>query len=99
MTEAAIYTVWLISLAVAVVVLVVVWALLSSIARLAADIEGGVATIWAVGQRIANNTVQLGGLEYTNSLTADIHREVLGLVGALGSGEWRSKLDGGEVTA
>ncbi len=84
MTEGAILTVWVISLAVAVAVLVVVWGLLRSIERLAAEIEEGVATIWAVGQRIANNTVQLGALEYTNALAAQIHREVLGLVAALG---------------
>ncbi len=95
MTEGAIYTVWVISLAIAVVVLIVVWVLLRAVNAVAAEIEAAVATIWAVGQRIANNTVQLGALEYTNSLAADIRREVLGLVAALGAGAATSRPDGG----
>jgi hypothetical protein len=96
-TEGAIYTVWVVSLAIAVVVLVVVWALLRSIAGLAARVEQGVSTIWAVGQRVANNTVQLGALEYTNSLAADIRREFLGLVAALDAGAATPGPDGGRA--
>ncbi len=95
MTEGAIYTVWVISLVIAIVVLVVVWALLRAVNTVAAEIEAGVATIWAVGQRIANNTVQLGALEYTNALAADIRREVLGLVAALAPRAAALRPDGG----
>ncbi len=95
MTETAIYTVWVISLAIAVVVVVVVWALLRTIAQLAAQIQARVSTIWAVGQRIANNTVQLGALEYTNSLVASIRREVLVLAAALGARAAASPSGGG----
>ena len=52
----AVRDVWTLSLVVFVVVLVVVAVLLTLILRAAHDIKRGVAIIWNVGQRIANNT-------------------------------------------
>lgn len=74
--------VWTWSLVVFVVVLVVVAALLTLILRAARDIGGGVATIWNVGQRIANNTVQLSMLAKTNAAVSQILESAAGVAGA-----------------
>ena len=68
MTPGAIQQVWLVSLGVFVVVLLVVAVLLTLILSTAKQIHGGVSAIWNVGQRIANNTVQLALLDRTNHL-------------------------------
>ncbi len=68
MTPDAVQQVWLVSLGVFVVVLLVVAALLTLILMTARQIHGGVSAIWNVGQRIANNTVQLALLDRTNHL-------------------------------
>jgi hypothetical protein len=57
---------WWMTLAVYGLVLVVVLVLLTLIVRAAGGIIEGVATIWAVGQKIANNTIHLALLEHTN---------------------------------
>ena len=77
-----IQSVWTISLVVFVVVLVVVAALLTLILRAARDIRGGVAIIWNVGQRIANNTIQLSMLAKTNAAASAILTSAVGVIGA-----------------
>lgn len=74
--------VWTLSLVVFVVVLVVVAVLLTLILRAARDIRGGVAIIWNVGQRIANNTIQLAMLSKTNDAAMQILGSAVGVVGA-----------------
>ncbi|MDQ6886197.1 MAG: hypothetical protein M3068_02770 [Gemmatimonadota bacterium] len=78
----AIRSIWTLSLVVFVVVLVVVAILLTLILRAARDIRGGVAIIWNVGQRIANNTVQLSMLAKTNDAAAQILASAVGVIGA-----------------
>ena len=78
----AIRTVWIVSLIVFVVVLLVVAALLTLILRTAKDINAGVSLIWNVGQRIANNTIQLALLEKTNAGAAAILSSAVGIIGA-----------------
>lgn len=78
----AIRTVWTVTLAVFVVVLVVVAVLLTLILRTAKDIRAGVSLIWNVGQRIANNTIQLALLEKTNAGATAILTSAVGVVGA-----------------
>ncbi|MDQ6634188.1 MAG: hypothetical protein M3Z10_05450 [Gemmatimonadota bacterium] len=74
--------VWTLTLVVFVVVLVVVALLLTLILRAAQDIRGGVAIIWNVGQRIANNTIQLAMLSRTNDAAKQILRSAAGVAGA-----------------
>ena len=81
-SEEAIRTVWTLSLAIFVVVLVVVAILLTLILRAAQDIRGGVAAIWNAGQRIANNTIHLALLGKTNDAAALILKSAVGVIGA-----------------
>lgn len=81
----AIQTIWTISLIVFVVVLVVVATLLTLILRTAKDIHGGVSVIWNVGQRIANNTIQLSMLSQTNDGASAILKSAVGILGATGA--------------
>jgi len=81
-TAETIREVWTISLVVFVVVLLVVATLLTLILRAAKDIRGGVAIIWNVGQRIANNTIQLSLLAKTNAAATDILTSAVGVIGA-----------------
>lgn len=74
--------VWTLSLAVFVVVLIVVAVLLTLILRAARDIKHGVSLIWNVGQRIANNTIQLALLEKTNAGASAILTSAVGIIGA-----------------
>ena len=78
----AIQNVWIVSLVVFVVVLIVVATLLTLILRTARDINGGVAVIWNVGQRIANNTIQLSMLVKTNAASQQILTSAVGVLGA-----------------
>lgn len=71
-TESAAYTVWGISLAIGAVVIVVVGALLLMILRTAREIEAGVQSIWAAGQRVANNTIHIPLLSTTNRTVAGV---------------------------
>ncbi|MEO6527601.1 MAG: hypothetical protein ABIP93_13305 [Gemmatimonadaceae bacterium] len=75
-------TIWTVTLVVFTVVLVVVATLLTLILRAAHDIEAGVSLIWNVGQRIANNTIQLVLLEKTNAGAAAILTSAVGIIGA-----------------
>lgn len=74
--------VWTLTLVVFVVVLVVVTVLLTLILRAAHDIRHGVAIIWNVGQRIANNTIQLSLLSKTNDAAREILKSAVGVIGA-----------------
>ena len=78
----AIRSIWTLSLIVFVVVLVVVAILLTLILRAAHDIKRGVAIIWNVGQRIANNTIQLSLLAKTNDAARQILTSAVGVIGA-----------------
>ena len=73
---------WTFSLVVFVVVLVVVAVLLTLILRTTHDIKAGVSLIWNVGQRIANNTIQLALLEKTNAGASAILTSAVGIIGA-----------------
>lgn len=75
-------TIWTLSLVVFVVVLIVVAALLTLILRAAHDIRHGVAIIWKVGQRVANNTIQLSLLSKTNDGARAILQAAVGIIGA-----------------
>ena len=78
----AVRDVWTLSLVVFAVVLVVVAVLLTLILRAAHDIKRGVGIIWNVGQRIANNTIQLAMLARTNEAAALILQSAAGVAGA-----------------
>lgn len=78
----AIHDVWTLSLVIFVVVLLVVALLLTLILRAARDIRAGVAIIWNVGQRVANNTIQLSMLARTNDAASAILTSAAGVVGA-----------------
>ena len=77
-----IQNVWIVSLMVFVVVLAVVAILLTLILRTAHEIRAGVSLIWNVGQRIANNTIQLSLLEKTNAAASQILTSAVGIIGA-----------------
>lgn len=70
--EQAVAFVWWASLALGVVVSGVVALLLWLIHRTAAVIDGHVARIWDVGQRVANNTVHIPVLYKTNEVAGQI---------------------------
>jgi hypothetical protein len=74
--------IWTISLVVFVVVLLVVALLLTLILRAARDVLAGVTAIWSVGQRVANNTVQIALLDTTNHVAAQILGSARGVVAA-----------------
>lgn len=71
-TTETVIRMWSITLGIFAVVLVVVAVLLELIVRAAHRIIDGVAAIWAVGQKIANNTIHLALLDRTNNAAAQI---------------------------
>ena len=71
MSEAA-STVWWSSLGLGLVVTGAVALLLWWVIREARAIDGVVARIWAVGQRVANNTIHIPLLYRTNDLAGEI---------------------------
>ena len=81
-TVDAIRNIWTVTLVVFVVVLIVVAVLLTLILRAAHDIKRGVAIIWNVGQRVANNTIQLSLLAKTNDAARAILTSAVGVIGA-----------------
>jgi hypothetical protein len=81
-TESAAYTVWGISLALGLVVILVVAALLWMITRTAQQINEGVGQIWVTGQRIANNTIHIPLLKDTNRGVTGILQHAIGIDGA-----------------
>ena len=64
--------IWWVSLALGLVVSLVVTLLLWLIHQTASNINGQVARIWDVGQRVANNTVHIPALYKTNATAAEI---------------------------
>ncbi len=72
LSDQALYTVWGVSLGIAVAVLLVVAVLLTLVVRSATRILAGVNAIWVAGQRIANNTIQIDLLRRTNETAAGI---------------------------
>lgn len=64
--------VWWVSLGLGLVVTLVVALLLWWIIREARAIDRAVAQIWAVGQRVANNTIHIPLLYRTNALAGEI---------------------------
>jgi len=49
-------TAWWITLAIGLVVALVVWGLLEALRRTVNNVEAGVDDLWAMGQRVAQNT-------------------------------------------
>lgn len=84
-TEGAAYTVWGISLAVGLAVILVVAALLWMITRTARQIDDGVGQIWVVGQRIANNTIHIPLLQGTNRALSGVLDRAAGINAAAGA--------------
>lgn len=71
-SETAIQQVWTVSLLVYFVVVAVVAVLLTLILRTARRIRQGAAAIWTVGQKVANNTIQIALLLKTNHIASRI---------------------------
>jgi hypothetical protein len=76
------YTVWAVSLALGVVVIVVVALLLELILRTARRIESRVGAIWIGGQGIANNTIHIALLHRTNLIAERILAASRGVLAA-----------------
>ncbi len=74
------YTLWGISLGLAVVVLLVVAVLLTVILNIARRIDDGAKRIWVVGKNVANSTVQLSHLQQTNQVVADVIEAATGIL-------------------
>lgn len=70
---------WWLAIVLVLVVTVVVAVLLQQIISAAAAIEGAVATVWANGQRVANNTIHIANLYNTRDAT----EAILGRVGKI----------------
>ncbi len=81
-SEGAVYTAWIVSLVLGVVVIVVVAVLLAGILRTVRHIDAAVAQIWVVGQRIANNTIHIPLLHETNRVASLILERAGGIDGA-----------------
>lgn len=81
-TEATVQQIWMLTLLAYVVVVVVVATLLTFILTTARKIHDGVSSIWTVGQKIANNTIQIPLLVQTNQLAGQILEAAKGVVGA-----------------
>jgi hypothetical protein len=71
-TDGAVYTVWWISLGIGVEVILVVAFLLTLELQAVGRVLTGVQVIWAVGQRIANNTIHIDMLRRTNLIAGQI---------------------------
>lgn len=74
--------VWITTLLIYAVVLVVVAILLTLILRAARQVRSGVATIWTVGQQVANNTIHIALVDTTNHVVAEILDSAKGVVAA-----------------
>ena len=77
--------IWIVTLVIYAVVLAVVAVLLTLILRAARDVRDGVAAIWTVGQRVANNTIHIALLGTTNHVAAEILDAAKGVVTATGT--------------
>lgn len=72
MTAETVQQVWGLSLVIYAVVVVVVAVLLTLILRTVRRIHAGASAIWDVGQKVANNTIQIPLLNQTNHIVARI---------------------------
>lgn len=73
---------WITTLVIYAVVLVVVAVLLTLILRAAREVRSGVATIWTVGQQVANSTIHVALLDTTNHVVAEILDSAKGVAAA-----------------
>lgn len=71
MTDFAL-TLWWISLAIGLVIVIVAAVLLTLILRTAEQIDAGAKQIWTTGKLVARNTVHVADLIQTNQVAADI---------------------------
>lgn len=85
MSDDTIVQVWLLSLGIFVVVLLVVATLLTLVLRTSRQIHDGVSSIWTVGQKVANNTIQLSLLHHTNHVAGRILQSAGGVAAATGA--------------
>src|SRR5215469_2103799 len=81
-SSGSVYTVWWVSIAIFLVVLVVVAFLLTLILNTVRKIEQGASQIWTVGQNVANNTVHIPLLITTNRVVDEIYGEAGKILGA-----------------
>lgn len=86
-TEAAVQQVWIWSLVIYFVVVGVVAVLLTMILNTTKQIKSGAAAIWASGQKVANNTIQIPLLARTNHLVAKILDSAVRTAGAVAAVE------------
>jgi len=91
LTPETVEKIWILTLVIYVVVLLVVAILLTLILRTARDIRHGVAAIWNVGQRIANNTIHIALLRRTNIVAGKILASAVGIVNATAGVEAHAK--------
>jgi hypothetical protein len=79
---------WMLTLVVYAVVVVAVAALLTAILLAARRVQTAVASIWTVGQQVANNTIHIALLDTTNHVAAEIldsAQRVAGATAAIGA--------------
>lgn len=82
-SESAVMTVWGVSLALGVVVIIVVGVLLAMVRRTAAQIDAGAEAIWTHGQLVANNTIQIPlFLKTANTVVGQVRTGAIDIVGA-----------------
>lgn len=72
LNDSTVYTLWWISLAAGLLVTVVVAILLLLELRAVHRVLHGVSAIWTAGKQIANNTVHLSMLSFTNRYVSEI---------------------------
>lgn len=82
-SEEVIRQVWTVTLVIYVVVVAVVAALLTMILVTARRIRDGASAIWNVGQKVANNTIQIALLVQTNHIVQKILDEAVAALGAV----------------
>ncbi len=81
-TAEAVQQMWIVTLVIYGVVVFVVATLLTLIVVAARKIRGGVSAIWTVGQKIANNTIQIALLDTTNHIAKQILSSAEGVLTA-----------------
>jgi uncharacterized protein YoxC len=70
--DTEVYTLWWVSVAVAIVVVIVAAGLLANVLIALRNIDSNVAAIWSVAKGIANNTVQLWLLDRVAAVVKEI---------------------------
>lgn len=81
MSLTAIYTVWVISILILVVVTGVVAILLTMVLRTAMNILQVAGDIWTTGKLVANNTIHIPLLRETNRIAGNILETAVQIVG------------------